>query len=103
MAIEASFAKELSRFQDSDYGFLALFRDDEDLDPTLLNIENCIRDVSLREDDLVPVKLQNGLAFADLGEKQFWIKQGFRRFWHEVFRTGCEPQLIRFSALRIGQ
>jgi hypothetical protein len=42
MAIEASFAKELSRLQDSDHGFLALFGNNENLDPSLLNIKNGI-------------------------------------------------------------
>jgi hypothetical protein len=74
MAIEASFAKELSRFQDSDHGFLALLGYHENLDPSLLNIEDGICGVSLREDDLVPVKFQNGFALADHGEKEFWIK-----------------------------
>ena len=74
MAIQASFAKELSSFQDSDHCFLALFRDNENLDPSLLNIENCIRDVSLRKNGLVLVKFQNGFALADFGEKEFGIK-----------------------------
>jgi hypothetical protein len=34
-----SFAEELSRFEDSDHRFLALFGDNENLDPPLLNIE----------------------------------------------------------------
>src|ERR1700751_5445331 len=89
MAIEASLAKELSGFQDSDHCLLALFGDNKNLDPSLLNIKNRIRDVSLRKDDLVLVKLQYGFALTDLGEKEFWIKQGFR-FWHEVVRAWWE-------------
>ena len=67
MAIEASFAKELSRFQDSDHGFLALFGDNEDLDPSLLNIKNRVRGLSLRENDLVLVEIQYRFALTDLG------------------------------------
>jgi hypothetical protein len=74
MAIEASFAKELSRLQDSDHGFLALFGNNENLDPSLLNIKNGIGGLSLRKDHLVPVKFQDDFALADLGEKEFWIK-----------------------------
>ena len=74
MTIEASFAKELSRFQNSDHGFLALLGDNENLDPSLLNIENGICGVSLLKNDLVPVKFQDGFALADLGEKDLWIK-----------------------------
>ena len=74
MAIKASLAEELSGFQDTDHGFLALFGDYENLDPPLLNIENRIRDISLRKNDFVVVKIQNGFALADLGEKEFWIK-----------------------------
>ena len=84
MAIEASFAKELSGFQDSDHGFLALFGENENLDPSLLNIEDRVCGVSLRKNDLVLVEVQYGFALADLGEKEFWIKQAFRRFWHEA-------------------
>src|SRR5271154_3228954 len=92
MTIEASFAKELSGFEDSDYGFLALLGDNENLDPSLLNIEHGIRGVSLRKDDLVLVKFENGFALADLGEKEFWIKLAFRRCWHEVLRRSIVPQ-----------
>src|SRR5690348_13395991 len=74
MAVEASFTKELSGFQDSDHGFLALLGDNENLDRSLLNIENCIRDVALRKHDLVLVKFRYGLAVADLGEKLLWVK-----------------------------
>jgi hypothetical protein len=74
MAIEASFAEELCGFQDSDHRFLALFGDNENLDPSLLNIENRICGVSLRKHDLVLGKFQYGFALTDLGEKELWIK-----------------------------
>ena len=89
MAIEASFAEELSGLHDSDHGFLALLGDNENLDPSLLDIENSIRGVALRKNDRVLVKFQYGCALADLGEKEVWIKQAFRRFWHEALGTRC--------------
>jgi hypothetical protein len=42
MAIQASFAEELSGLHDSDHGFLALLGDNENLDLSLLDIENSI-------------------------------------------------------------
>jgi hypothetical protein len=74
MAVEASFAEKLSGFQNSDHRVLALFGDNENLDPSLLNIENRICGVPLRKHDLVLGKFQYGFALADLGEKEFWIK-----------------------------
>ena len=74
MAIEASFTKELSRFQYPNNCFLALFRDNENLDPSLLNIENCISDVSLGKNDLVFFEFQYDFTLADLGKKTSRIK-----------------------------
>jgi len=74
MAVEASFAEELSSFEDSDHCLLALFGDDENLDPSLLNIENRICGVSLRKHHPVRVEFQYGFAVPDLGEKTLWIK-----------------------------
>jgi uncharacterized protein YdcH (DUF465 family) len=69
MAVEASFAKELSGFQNPDHRFLALFGEHENLDPSLLNIENRVCDASLRKNDLVLLKFQYGFPLADLREK----------------------------------
>jgi hypothetical protein len=88
MAIQASFAEELSGFQDSDHGFLALLGHNANLYLSLLDIENSIRGVALRKDDLVLVKFQYGCALGDLGEKEFWIKQVFRGFRHEPLVPG---------------
>src|SRR5271168_2932352 len=99
MAIEASFAEELSGFQDSDHCLLALFGDNKNLDPSLLNIKDRICGVPLRKDDLVLVKLRYGFALADLGEKEFWIKQGFR-FSHEVVRAWWEDRQLSRSGTR---
>src|SRR5271154_5575713 len=100
MAIQASLAEELSGLHDSDHGFLALLGYNEDLDPSLLDIENRICGLSLRKDDLVLFKFQYGCALADLGEEEFWI-EAFRGSCHEVFDTRCGPQFSIFSARHI--
>ena len=69
MTIEASLPKELSRSHYPDNRFLALFRDNENLDPSLLNLENRIGGVSLRENTLILCKPQYGFALANLGEE----------------------------------
>src|SRR5579872_2204242 len=89
MAVEASFAKELSGFQDANHRFLALLGDDENLDPSLLNIENRIRGVPLREHDLVPVKFQYGFALADLGMRSS--------------KSDGDPQSSRLGIMRVRQ
>ena len=53
MAIHAPFAEELSGLKDRDDGFLALFGEDSQLDPTLLNVEHGVRDIALLEHFLV--------------------------------------------------
>jgi hypothetical protein len=73
MAIEASFTKELSRFNYPDNCFLALFRDNENFDPSLLNIENRIGDVSLGKNDLGFSEFQYDFTLADFGKKAFRI------------------------------
>lgn len=83
MAVQATFPEELSGLHDSDHCFLALLGDDENLDLSLLDIEDGIRGVALRKYHLALVEFQYGLAVADLGERVLWIKRGFRRFWHE--------------------
>ena len=49
MTVEAALAKELSRLQNPDNGFLASVRNDRELDLSLLNVEYRVRDISLRE------------------------------------------------------
>ena len=53
---------------------LALFGDDDNLDPALLNIEDAVCRIALGEYDLVLAKFNNGFAFAHLGEKFLEIK-----------------------------
>ena len=74
MAVHEAFAKELAGLQNADHGFLALFGYDNDLDPAFLDIEDRVCYIALREDNLVPAKLKDGLPFAYLGEKLLRIK-----------------------------
>ena len=54
MAIEASFAKKVAGTQDRNDCFLALLGNDGELDLALLDVENRVRDLSLRENNLIP-------------------------------------------------
>src|SRR6476620_2638802 len=74
MAVYAAFAKELAGPQNADHGFLALLGYDDNLDLAFLNIEDRARHISLRENNLVLAKFNDGLAFAHLGEKLLRIK-----------------------------
>ena len=53
MAIETSFAKKVTGFQDCNHRFLALLGNDSELDLALLDVENCVRDLPLRKNDLI--------------------------------------------------
>ncbi|MFK4650649.1 hypothetical protein ABIF97_000583 [Bradyrhizobium japonicum] len=54
--------------QNAHHGFLALLGYDHNLDPAFLNIEDRIRHVALRKDNLILAKFKDGLPFAHLGE-----------------------------------
>ena len=71
---KASFTEEFVRPKNCDDGFLALLRNDGDLHLALLDVEDLIRRVSLRKDDLVLAVRTNAAALADLGEKRFRIE-----------------------------
>jgi len=47
MAIQTSLAKEVTRFEDGDYGFLSLLGNNGQFDLALLDVENRVGDVSL--------------------------------------------------------
>ena len=53
MAIETSFAKKVSWFQDSYDRFLAPLRNDGELDPAALDVKNRIRNPTLAKDNLI--------------------------------------------------
>jgi len=99
MAIEASFAKELSRFQYPDNCFLALFRDNENLDPSLLNIENCIGDVSLGKNDLVFLNFNMTLPSPTLARKLFGSNKVFSGFGMKSSAPD-RPSLVNLARCR---
>lgn len=66
---KASFAKEIIVAEHGDDCFFSLLRNDDDLHPPFLDIENSIGRVALRKDARVLWVLANGPAVANLGEK----------------------------------
>ena len=99
MAVEASFAKELSSFEDSDDGLLALFGDDENLDPSLLNIENCIGDASLGKNDLVFLNFNMTLPSPTLARKLFGSNKVFSGFGMKSSAPD-RPSLVNLARCR---
>src|ERR1700724_1444887 len=77
MAIQTSFAKKLTWFQDCDHRFLALLGNDGELDLALLDVENRVRDLSLSKNDLILPIFGYRFSLAHLGEKFFGIERGF--------------------------
>src|ERR1700730_9220113 len=69
MSIQASFPEKLTGFQHCDDGFLALLGNHRELDGALLDVKNGVRDVSLRENNLILVIVGYGFPVANLGEK----------------------------------
>src|ERR1700731_2844779 len=53
MAVQTSFAQELTWSQNCNHRFLALLGNDGELDLAFLNVKNRVRDLSLRENDLI--------------------------------------------------
>lgn len=94
MAVHAAFAKELSRLQDSDHGFLALLGYDDDLHPPFLDIEDRVRLISLGKDDVTLAKLKDGLSFAYVGEKLLRVKRWIGLAWHADFCFPSTPALV---------
>jgi hypothetical protein len=72
---QASFAAELVRPQDCDDGFLALLGDNGDFDLALLDIENCIRKTTLREDRLVLWIFRDGSAAVFRVQEDFRVER----------------------------
>src|SRR4029077_8801191 len=56
--------------------FLALLRNDGELDLTLLDVKNRVRDLSLWENDLILPVFGYRFSLANLGKKFFGIKCG---------------------------
>ena len=71
---KTSFSEELVRTKNCDDGFLALLRNDGDLRLAFLDVEDRIRGISLRKDDLLLAVRMNAPALANLSEKRFRVE-----------------------------
>ena len=58
-----------SALQNRNDGFLAFGGEHGELDPALLNVEDGVRRISLRKDDLLLFGLKNSFPTVDFGEK----------------------------------
>jgi len=79
MTIEAALAKELSGLQNPNDGFLALVRNDRELDLSLLNVEYRVRGISLHEHAPTFANFRDRFPGPDLGKECSGIKV-LRRF-----------------------
>src|ERR1700730_347953 len=83
MAIQTRFAKKLTRFKDCNDHFLALLGNDRELDLALLDVKNCVCNLSLREDSSILPVFGYCFPVAHLGEKFLGIKRGFNSLPHK--------------------
>ena len=67
--------------QDGDYGFLSLFGNHRELELAFLNIENRVREIALRENNLIVLILRYRFSLADFGEKPLGVKRGLAFLW----------------------
>jgi len=84
MAIQTSFSKKVARTKDSHDRFFALLGYDDQLDIALLDVKDCVCNISLRENNLIFQILQYRFSIAHLGEKFFWIKWRFGLLVHNT-------------------
>ena len=75
MAIQTPFAEKLAWSQDRNHRFLALLGDDSELDLALLDVEDRVRHLSLRKNNLIPPIFGYRFSLAHLGEKRFGIER----------------------------
>src|ERR1700723_4338823 len=76
MAVQTSFAKKVTRFQNSYDCFLAALGNDGELDLTLLDVKNGVRLATLRKNNLVLLILGYGFPIAHFGEKCLRLECG---------------------------
>ena len=69
MAVQTSFADELTWAQDCNHCLLALRGNDSELDLALLDVEDRVRDLALREDNFTLLEFGYCFPLAGLGEK----------------------------------
>src|ERR1700693_492815 len=83
MAIQTSFAKKVSRFQNTHNCFLAPLGNHGELDLALLNVKNRVRLATLRKNNLVLVILGYSFPIAQLGEKCLRLECGLPTLLHK--------------------
>jgi hypothetical protein len=83
MAIQTSFAKEMTRREDCDYGFLSLLGNNGQFDLAFLDVENRVGNVSLREHKLPPPISGYRFSLADLSEKYLGVKRDLTSLPHK--------------------
>src|ERR1700745_851921 len=83
VAIQTSFAKELTRVEDWYYGLLSLLGNNGQFDFAFLDVEDRIGDVSLREHNLPPPIFGYRFSLADLSEKYLGVKRDLTSLPHE--------------------
>src|SRR3984893_8916521 len=102
MAIQTSFAKKVAGSQDCDDCFLALLGNDRELDLALLDVENRVRDLSLRKDNLILPIFGYRFSLAHIGEKCSGIKRGFSSLPHKA-SLFLSPKGCPFPRCRQGE
>jgi hypothetical protein len=98
-----SFAEELSRFEDSDHRFLALFGDNENLDPPLLNIETVSAASPCENTTWFLSSFNMALPSPTLARKSFGSNELFAAFGMKSSKPDGGPQLSRSSTQRVRQ
>src|SRR5882672_11809236 len=83
MAIQTSFAKEMTRLEDCDYGFLSLLGNNGQFDLAFLDVENRVGGFSLREHNLPPLIFGYRFSLADLSEKYLGVKRDLTSLPHK--------------------
>ena len=103
MAIQASFAEELSGLHDSDHGLLALLGDNENLDLSLLDIENSICGVPLRKTAAFFSKFSMVVPSPTLARKRFGSNKLFAAFDMRPLAPGVDLGLAGPAASMLGR
>ena len=82
MAVETSFAKEVTRPEEADDCLLAALRNNRELDLTLLDVKNRVRNVTLGKNNLILLTFRYCFSIANLSEKYFWIESALITLLH---------------------
>jgi hypothetical protein len=69
LVVQATLAEELPGLENADDSLLAVLGQHDNFDAAVLNVEDLVGRISLREHGLVLVESQNGISLADLREE----------------------------------